>query len=115
MLWYHCSVDKIQRLTETVPQTFVEVLANSENNFTISLEKLTLKKSANNELFEPDNEQRKSSKSKPLSYFFYLLELYPEFIWVHRWDLLDVVTMDSESSRLLQNALSDEYDNTEKY
>ena len=38
--------------TENEHELFAEVLADPESNFAISLEKLALKKSANNEIFE---------------------------------------------------------------
>ena len=40
------------RWTENELEFFAEVLADPENNFAISLEKLALKKSANSEVFE---------------------------------------------------------------
>ena len=39
---------------------------------------------------------------------------YPDFIWAYRWDLVDIATPDLESSRSLQNALSDENYNTKR-
>ena len=41
-----------KELSELFAQALAEFLADPENNFAISLEKLALKKSANNELFE---------------------------------------------------------------
>ena len=41
-----------RRWTENELELFAEILADPENNFAISLEKLTLKKSAINEVFE---------------------------------------------------------------
>ena len=41
-----------RRLTENKLELFAEVLADPENNFAISLEKLALKKLANNEVFK---------------------------------------------------------------
>ena len=41
-----------KRWTENELELFAEVLGDSENNFAIFLEKLTLKKLANNEVFE---------------------------------------------------------------
>ena len=41
-----------RRWMESEIQTFAEILAILENNFVISSEKLALKKSANNEVFE---------------------------------------------------------------
>ena len=59
MLWHHCRSDKIGQTTknarlwiENEIELFEEVQADPENNVAISLEKLVLKKSANNEVFE---------------------------------------------------------------
>ena len=41
-----------KRLTKNNLELFAEIPAEPENNFAISLEKLALKKSANNEVFE---------------------------------------------------------------
>ena len=41
-----------RQLTENKLELFVEVLADPENNFAIALEKLALKKLANNEVFK---------------------------------------------------------------
>ena len=41
-----------RRWTENKLELFVEVLADPENNFAISLEKLALRKPVNNEVFE---------------------------------------------------------------
>ena len=41
-----------RRWTETELSTFAEVLADPGNSFAITLDKLALKKSANNEVFE---------------------------------------------------------------
>ena len=41
-----------KRWTENELDLFAEVLVDPENNFAISLEKLALKQSANNEIFE---------------------------------------------------------------
>ena len=46
-----------RRWTETELNTYGKVLADPENNFALTLEKLALKKSANNEIFEHIKEQ----------------------------------------------------------
>ena len=46
------SVKKVRHWTEEEKEKFSEILADQTNNYAASLEKLALKKSSNNELFE---------------------------------------------------------------
>ena len=46
------SVKKVRHWTKEEKENFSEILADQTNNYAASLEKLALKKSSNNELFE---------------------------------------------------------------